>query len=99
VTASFRTEFPGFPPGAYPNLPESFEDSSWHNDSCPSMSSGGLGLLVYVDYPDPADREDRSLTRYSVIATVGGEVTYPPVLETDLWADVMDLVERSGRDG
>lgn len=57
LTKGFRAEFPDFDPASMPTIPDAFEDTSWHNDSCPSFRSEALGLELFVDYLDPALRE------------------------------------------
>jgi hypothetical protein len=55
---NYKTEFPRFPK-PLPKL-KGFEDSSWHNDACPSLTKD-LGefnsLRLFVNYPNPKDRE------------------------------------------
>ena len=51
-------EFPRFPE-PLPEI-EGFEDTSWHNDACPSIGME-LGeddwLTLFVNYPNPKQRE------------------------------------------
>ena len=56
---TFQTEFPDYPAADMPALPAlgNFVDTSWHNDICPSITSDELGLQIWIDYPDPAQRE------------------------------------------
>ena len=36
---------------------QGFEDSSWHNDVCPSLLNDAKGLVVFCDYADAERRE------------------------------------------
>lgn len=54
---SYQTEFPDFKPADMPAIPAGFADSSWHNDACPRFENEQLGLTLWVDYLDPAERE------------------------------------------
>jgi hypothetical protein len=55
--ADYRKEFPDFPAIDMPAIPEGFADSSWHNDSCPSLISEALGLRIWIDYVQVELRE------------------------------------------
>lgn len=89
---TYRTEFPDFPAQAFPAFPHpSFVDSSWHNDACPSMASEALGLHVWIDYPDQADREFEDCFAYVVVTGEPGEAVV--LLETDDWKDVVAFVD------
>ena len=45
---------------------EAMNDDSWHNDICPKFRSKlREGIVLWVDFPDPADREMGG-SRYSV---------------------------------
>jgi hypothetical protein len=54
-TATAR-EFPSFPLDSMPDVPAHWEDSSWHNDACPSFIIHD-SLAVFVDYPDAKDSD------------------------------------------
>lgn len=64
-----------------------FADSSWGNDTCPSIHSETLGLTIHCDYADEAKREIEGCTRYGV-SDVDGE----SLLETDDLAEVLAFV-------
>lgn len=51
-----RREHPDFDLATLPAIPLGWEDTSWHNDACPSFQTPN-GVRVYVDYADPAQRE------------------------------------------
>lgn len=93
--SDFRKEFPDFPAADYPALPVSFTDMSWHNDVCPSMSSDRLGMIIYVDYADPKQREIPPGTRFVVLGLdPEGQVinVESPLLCTDDWSAVLQLI-------
>jgi hypothetical protein len=94
--ADFRTEFPDFPAADMPAMPEGFEDSSWGNDACPSISSEKLGLLVYVDYVDTSKREEGCEFRFAVFPLdEDGSIDHDRGLlqTTDDWAEVLALID------
>jgi hypothetical protein len=53
----FREEFDDFPASDWPTMPAGFDDSSWGSDACPSAQNSDLGLLLWIDYADPAKSE------------------------------------------
>ena len=64
MTPSCKGEFPHFPELDF-KLPEGFEDDSCHQDVCPCFTKGNLRL--WVDYPNPQDRETQELKRFSLV--------------------------------
>lgn len=59
----YLKEFPDF--GELPFAPPAgWEDTSWHNDGCPSFVLGAFRLCI--DYADPAAREDAEEMRFSL---------------------------------
>ena len=64
-----------------------FVDSSYGNDTCPSIYSDAQGLRIYCDYKDEARREGCGM-RYNVTIDDCGEA----LLETDTLADVLAFV-------
>lgn len=95
MSALFTTEFPDFAPDSLPALPEGFVDISWHNDACPSFASDTLGLCVFIDFADPAQREFPETPRFTVFdwdAENGYDTKQTVDLNTDNWAEVMALV-------
>lgn len=60
--------------------PLKFTDTTWHNDACPSISlvtEDGEDLIrLWIDYPDPADRElGDTLSMFCVVAPDGSELS------------------------
>lgn len=80
----WRTEFPDYPANEMPVIPTGFNDTSWKNDACPSFSNGKL--IIWVDYPNEADREVSGFGRY----TVSGN---GPEFSTDSWGAVLKFIE------
>ena len=58
---TYATEFPDFPASDLPPIPVGFEDTSSHNNVCPSFTwntgDDKTSLLLWVDYSDNALRE------------------------------------------
>jgi len=55
------------------NVPEflkQWEDCSWHNDVCPRFENIDLGIAVWVDTVDPAEREFDDWAQYTVVGIV-----------------------------
>lgn len=98
--ADFRTEFPDFPAADMPVIPETFTDTSWHNDVCPSLISETLKLLVFVDYSDLSKREMSEGARFTVCDRDDGDnVPFTDtLLQTDDWSEVLALVDRRKRE-
>src|SRR5262245_52019198 len=90
---TFQTEFPDFPAAEMPAIPFGFYDTSWHNDTSPSFTSDQLGLLIWVDYLDPAKREyEGKYHRFSVQSQRNGIECSGPFLNTDSWDEVLAFV-------
>lgn len=87
----FQTEFPRFHAADMPALPAGFEDTSWHNDACPSIQSKALRLSIYIDYADPKERELGEDTNRFIVLPLDADGCYTgdqPLVATDDWADV-----------
>jgi len=86
-----RNQFPDYPIDALPDL-TGFEDTSWHNDTCPSFRKGQF--LVWVDWPCRCCREDTDGYRFVVCRLDEEEcpVDGPVALETEDWAEVLSFV-------
>jgi hypothetical protein len=59
---TYRTEHPEFDAASLPVIPASWEDTSWHNDACPSFrvigdADNGPFVRLWVQYPEQCDRE------------------------------------------
>lgn len=55
----------GFDVDDYPFL----TDKSYRNDICPSFyfNVAGTYYILWVDYPDASEREDKSYSRYTIV--------------------------------
>lgn len=83
--SKYTEEFPDFLPSFLPSpLPTVWEDTSWHNDACPSWSTP-RGYHVFVDFPTPSERELPESKRFTVCDIDTGEV----FLHTDVWEEVL----------
>lgn len=67
--ALITREFPEFPamPEVAALLSIGMEDQSWHNDACPKFASADGRLMVFVEHPDPEQRESED-GRFCVMA-------------------------------
>lgn len=84
-------EFPSFPASAFPEIPVGFEDSSWHNDVCPSIADEKRNLLIFIDFTDPADREfPETIGRFTVTRLSDTE----QLLTTDSWETVLAYIAK-----
>lgn len=82
--ARYAVEFPDFPATDLPAIPATWTDESWRNDACPSWRTA-FGYRVFVDYADPAARENGG-ARFTVLDSEDGHV-----LDSDEWRDVLAL--------
>lgn len=91
--ADFRKEFPDYPEADMPTLPEGFVDTSWINNSAPSFESKALGLSIWIDYLDPANREHEG-ERFLIneIDADGAFKNDEPDLATDDWSEVLAFI-------
>lgn len=95
----WQIEFTDYPADSMPDLPAGWVDSSWHNDVCPSFENTALGLVLYVDHPDPNEREHGpetprySLHRWDEESLSLGE----SFLASEAWEDISDAVAGAAR--
>lgn len=89
----WQREFPDF--GAMPELPAFLIDESWHNDTCPSFRVAGSpfnpAVRLFVDYAEPADREEPESSRFSMYATDMRGNESRPIYSGDDVAEVVRL--------
>jgi hypothetical protein len=83
----FMREFPSFDPTSLPDIPEGFEDISWHNDACPSFLNKKAGLRLFVDYPD-YPRETANGFRFTLCHADEDGDCGAGIVQTEDWADV-----------
>lgn len=87
---SVFNQFPDYPFNDLPlEVLTDFQDTSWHNDTCPSFRKGNV--IVWVDWPDPREREDFEGHRFIVcrLDNDGCLTEEEPLLETDDWNAVL----------
>jgi|688.fasta_scaffold966293_2 hypothetical protein len=92
---TYLIAFPDYAGLTLPPIPASWVDVSYHNDCCPSwqtpVDADGRSFVVFIDYPDLADRETASEDRYTVVR-VQGDDTFETVCRTRSWITVLDAV-------
>lgn len=89
----FCTAFPDFPAADFPDLPAGFTDSSFVNDACPSIKNETLGLLIFIDWADPTEREYEG-GRFIVYAMDADGIIADSktLISTDDWSAVITLI-------
>lgn len=88
---AYETEFPDFDASTMPEIPAGFDDVSWHNDACPSFLNETAGLILFVDYADPAKREFEDTERFSLnVWDVGNTGTV--LVSSDDWQVVLAAI-------
>ncbi|MET4576758.1 hypothetical protein ABIE13_001867 [Ottowia thiooxydans] len=84
-----RREFPDFDITTLPTIPEGYVDSSSRIDAAPSFENAELGLKVYVDYANYADRGSGRSQRFCVSCYDEEAGDFEDVaLSTNDWAEV-----------
>ena len=94
MTERFREEFPDFVLDV--TLPDGWEDTSWHNDSCPSFEFGKFRL--WIDYADCDHREIESGKRFMLVV-LDDHADFVEVCSTDNWSDMLDILAAITRIG
>ncbi len=64
---SYKEEFPHFELDV--QIPDGFEDNSWHNDVCPNWiknNSDGSVINLWIDYKNPEEREMKKGKRFMI---------------------------------
>ena len=90
-------EFPDMPLDSLPPIPRHWEDMSWHNEVSPSFLAytriDGHYIRVWIDYPDPADRE-LCVKRYAAGWYDAEHSAYAdhPFIESDDWDSILSAV-------
>lgn len=94
-----RREFPDYANELFPAaIPEGFTDSSWRNDTCPSVSAefGESRLRIWFEMEAPESREYEGAARYTVtFEYMPAGVDSVTMLETEDWGDVLALFANS----
>jgi len=88
-----QNAFPDYPVDSLPLIPPGWLDTSWCNDTSPSVQCHPYHC--WIDYPDDADREVPGGHQYIVclLDEEGCLANEQPVLETDDWEAVLRLVQ------
>ena len=79
-------------------IPKHWEDTSWHNDTCPSFqvdrgADNGF-VRVYVDYIGEDDREFEDGARFGVCLLDEHGDYLEDVIDTDSWLEVLTTVKQ-----
>ncbi len=85
---SYKKEFDDFEMNL--EIPKHWEDTSWHNDSCPSFRNKNKG--VFIDYKDPAIREYNA-KRFGVFQVNKEGLHLKDLLITDDFDAVKELMK------
>lgn len=95
----YLREFPGF--GVLDvAIPDGFDDTSWHNNACPtwSMQKGnGNYLQLAIDYADPEHRDTPSLKRFRLHLYDTDMNFQGDLMQTDDYTEVQDLLAIYGK--
>jgi hypothetical protein len=86
-------EFPDYDLATLPEIPADWEESSWHNDACPSFMARGDLLHIFVDYADPEFSEFPERAFRFGVYHIDSNADRHELLETNDWPAVVALVE------
>lgn len=84
-------EFPDYDQDTLPLIPAAWDDSSWHNDACPSFVIEDIGVQVFIDYANAVQRETLGGYRYSVLDVA--DIQTLEMLSTEDWQAVLACVQ------
>ena len=87
------TEFPDFDVLTLPAIPVEWRDTSWRNETCPCFTIEDTGMVVYVDYLDPAMREFPEGPRFAVIHPTPDGMFIKNLYDGDDWSAVLEVVD------
>lgn len=62
----WQVQFPEFPDADMPTIPPGFTDASWRNEPCPSFTHERLGLALFTDWANTAEREWPESDRFTL---------------------------------
>lgn len=88
----YQKEFPDFDPATMPAIPGGFSDISWKNDAMPSFECTKLGLVLWIDFLKPEDRETPGMKRF-MAHPMHSEGRSHCFIETDDWAEMLAWLE------
>ena len=89
---AYSDVFPTLSPSSLPPSPSEWMDMSWPSDIRPSWATPS-GYIVFVDFEDVSEREFEDSKRFTVIASIERDICCDVVLESDEWAEVLELVK------
>lgn len=90
---TYKTEFPSFKLGDGIEIPEHWNDTSWHNDACPSWQNGDRKL--FIEFEKFEDRDSGSELRFYVVEYCGRDPRddeWEDLCHTDDWAEVLRVM-------
>lgn len=90
----YQRAFPDFP-ALDVALPDGFVDTSWKNDTMPSFSRelpNHQQLKLYIDYPNPADREEPQSKRFYLGVYEDGVEHVRDVASSDDYAEILQAL-------
>lgn len=97
----WQVEFPHFPVEDMPDIPDTWEDISWHNDACPSfmaMCQGPDGdpsatydtMRIWVAEANPDLRDLPNIGRFCVSFDGASDETFE--FQSDDWEEILNYV-------
>lgn len=94
----FQREFPRFDAATLPAIPAGFEDSSWHNDVCPSFLDKERRLQVFIDYADTSEREFEKSRRFR-LHRLNEHLEYVETIAgSDDWSEILAAIEAADQE-
>jgi hypothetical protein len=92
--ARLRQQFPDYDLATLPEIPEHWQDESWHDELCPGFRvktlPDGFYLRANIDFADPEKREFQHSYRFRCGWLNVETNTYPEeFIETDDWNEFL----------
>ena len=78
-------EFPDYVQASLPEIPESWDDTSWHNDTCPSFYCEDAKMTIHIDEEDAGLREFPGSECRFIVTHPDGSLSVDDVLQTNDW--------------
>ena len=101
--AQVAREFPDYDVSTLPPIPDDFTSTAWHHESCPTWAedvSTGItkrgDLMLSIDYPDPARREDGGGWRFN-LHMVDGQGNPEFLCGRDEWEPILTAIRFAQR--
>lgn len=90
-----KREFPDFTLDV--TIPEGFNDTSWHNDICPSWTHETRNLRLWIEYADPEQREYPDMKRFALTENEATNESEGPktFIETDDFNDIINYLKEN----